>query len=126
MIKKIATSQLQVGMFISNLDASCLEHNFISTRFPVKNTDIVNKVIGTGIKNVYIDTSKGSDIQDAHTEAEVNQQLNQQKHKLGENHNTLEQQVPVKEEIERARGIYKEAHNIMPDLMEEYPPRQAG
>ena len=106
-------------MFISNLDASCLDHNFINTRFPVKNTDIISKVINTGIKNVYIDTSKGTDIEDAHTATEITQQLDQQKHKVGENNHTLEQQVPVKEEIERARGIYKEAHTIMQDLMED-------
>ena len=106
-------------MFISNLDASCLEHNFINTHFPVKNTEIINKVINTGIKNVYIDTIKGIDIQDAHTAAEVEQQLDQEKHKVAETNSTLDQQVPVKEEIERARGIYKEAHNIMQDLMED-------
>lgn len=119
MIKKIATSQLQVGMFISNLDASCLEHNFINTRFAVKNSDIISKVINTGIKNVYIDTTKGLDIDEAQTADEVNQQLDKEKLKVAENNSTLEQQVSVKEEIERARGIYKEAHNIMHDLMED-------
>jgi len=119
MIKKIATSQLQVGMFISNLDASCLEHNFISTQFPVSNEDTVRKVHQTGIKNVYIDTTKGSDLQDAATAAEVSADLDKKTLKIADNNEHIDNQVSVQEEVERARGIYKEAHNIMQDLMED-------
>ena len=119
MIKKIATSQLQVGMFISNLDASCLEHNFITTQFPVSNEETIRKVHQTGIKSVYIDTAKGSDLQDAATAAEVSNDLDKKTLKIAEDNEHLDNQVSVQEEIERARGIYKEAHNIMQDLMED-------
>ena len=117
MIKRISTNQLQVGMFISNLDASCLEHNFISHQFAVKNSGQINKVISSGLKSVYIDTTKGLDIQDAFTQVEVNRKLEKEKIKIAETADTLTQQIPVKAEIEKARGIYKEAHNIMQDLM---------
>jgi len=119
MIKKIATSQLQVGMFISNLDASCLEHNFINTQFPVSNEETVRKVHQTGIKSVYIDTVKGSDFQDAATAAEVSANLDKKTLKIADKNEHLDNQVSVQEEVERARGIYKEAHNVMQDLMED-------
>ncbi|MDH5424855.1 MAG: HD-GYP domain-containing protein [Gammaproteobacteria bacterium] len=117
MIKKISTTQLQVGMFISSLDASCLEHNFISSQFAVKNQNIIDKVIQTGIKSLYIDTDKGSDIQDAATITEVSQRLQEDTLKIAEKNDTLANQIPVQEEVNRARGIYKEAHGIMQDLM---------
>jgi cyclic di-GMP phosphodiesterase len=117
MIKKIASDQLQVGMFISNLDASCLEHNFITSQFAVKTEDIIKKVHKTGIKNVYIDTSKGLDIQDAATADEVSSKLNKETLKIADSNDALDNQIPVQQEIERARVIYKEAHNIMQDLM---------
>lgn len=117
MIKKITSQQLEVGMYVSNLDASCLEHNFITTRFPVKNEEIIQKILKTGIQNVYIDTSKGKDTQDAYTAAEVSEQLEQKKLKIAESVKPLEPQVSVREEIDRARGIFKEAHTIMQSLM---------
>lgn len=117
MIKKIFTNQLQVGMYISNLDASCLEHNFISSQFAVTNEDTLRKVHQTGIKSVYIDTTKGSDIQDAATTTEVNDKLQQDTLKIAQEHDSLDNQIPVQEEVNRARGIYKEAHGIMQDLM---------
>ncbi|MCK5336792.1 MAG: HD-GYP domain-containing protein [Gammaproteobacteria bacterium] len=119
MIKKIATDQLQVGMFISNLDASCLEHNFISSQFAVNNEDTIKKVQDTGIKSVYIDTKKGLDIQDAATVTEVDTKLQKDTLKIASKNTTLDKQVPVQQEVERARGIYKEAHNVMQDLMED-------
>jgi len=117
MIKKIASNQLQVGMFISNLDASCLEHNFISSQFAVKTEEVIEKVHKNGIKKVYIDTSKGLDIQDAPTANDVSNNLKKETLKIAESNGTLDNQIPVQEEIERARGIYKEAHNVMQDLM---------
>ncbi len=119
MIKKIATDQLQVGMFISNLDASCLEHNFLSSQFAVNNEDTIKKVQDTGIKCVYIDTKKGLDIQDAATVTEVDTKLQKDTLKIASKNTTLDKQVPVQQEVERARGIYKEAHNVMQDLMED-------
>lgn len=117
MIKKIASNQLQVGMYISNLDASCLEHSFITSQFAVKDENIIQKVHTTGIKHVYIDTSKGIDIQDAATATEVSNNLDKETLKIAENSDALGNQIPVQEELERARGIYKDAHNIMQDLM---------
>ena len=106
-------------MFISNLDASCLEHNFITTQFPVSNEETVRKVHQTGIKSVYIDTAKGSDLQDAATAAEVSAELDKKTLKIADDNDHIDNQVSVQEEVERARGIYKEAHNIMQDLMED-------
>lgn len=117
MIKKIASNQLQVGMFISNLDASCLEHNFITSQFAVKDENIIQKIHTTGIKHLYIDTSKGIDIQDAATATEVSNKLDKETLKIAENSDALDNQIPVQEELDRARGIYKDAHNIMQDLM---------
>ena len=119
MIKKITTDQLQIGMFISNLDASCLEHNFLSSQFAVNNEDTIKKVQDTGIKCVYIDTKKGLDIQDAATVTEVDTKLQKDTLKIASKNTTLDKQVPVQQEVERARGIYKEAHNVMQDLMED-------
>ncbi|MDH5394020.1 MAG: HD-GYP domain-containing protein [Gammaproteobacteria bacterium] len=119
MIKKIQSDQLQVGMYISNLDASCLEHNFISSQFAVSDENIIKKVHKTGIKGIYIDTAKGIDIEDAHTAGEVATTLTKEVKKVAADTEVLDNQIPVQEEIERARGIYKEAHNIMHELMND-------
>ncbi|MDH5516463.1 MAG: HD-GYP domain-containing protein [Gammaproteobacteria bacterium] len=119
MIKKIHSDQLQVGMYISNLDASCLEHNFSSSQFAVTSDELIQKIHNTGIKGMYIDTNKGLDIQDAASVIEVDNALTKETVKVGSDNDALENQIPVQQELERARGIYKDAHNIMQDLMSD-------
>ena len=78
MIKKIAIEQLEPGMFVHDLDANWLSHDFLRTQFPVNETQIIQKIAGSGIKYLYIDTNKGDDVDDALTVNEVNTQIDRE------------------------------------------------
>ena len=119
MIKKISTQQLQVGMYVHDLDADWMAHNFLRNRFPVKNEKIVDKILKSGIKHIYIDTSMGSDLDDAPTAEEVMRDVETETVQVAETHDGMEKQVSVAEEFEHARTVYKEAHNVMRNLMED-------
>lgn len=118
MIKKIEISQLQVGMYIDDLDANWLDHNFITKRFAVSNQKILQKLLTSGIKHLYIDTQKGKDVAEAPTRQVVEQRVEEEVRHVAKAEKPVENQISVKEELTAARVLYKEASGLMQSLME--------
>jgi len=71
MLKKIDSSQLRLGMAIHDLDCGWMEHPFVRARFVLTSEDEIRKILKAGIRAVVIDCSKGLDVADAPTLAEV-------------------------------------------------------
>ena len=65
MVKKIKTSQLKPGMYIHDLNCSWLEHPFFGRSLAIKSAVMVEKIVRFGIREVYIDTAKGIDVDEA-------------------------------------------------------------
>ena len=59
MVKKISTSELRVGMYVHKLGRSWMDHPFVKSQFQVKDSNIIQKIASSGIREVLIDTSKG-------------------------------------------------------------------
>ncbi|MDQ2069220.1 HD-GYP domain-containing protein [Natronospira bacteriovora] len=59
MRKRIASTQLEPGMFLEELCGDWMQHPFWRTRFLIENEEQVSKVIDAGILEVVIDTRKG-------------------------------------------------------------------
>ena len=71
MIKKVSVQQLKPGMFIHDMNCGWMEHPFLTGSLNVRNGKEIEKIADSGIREVYIDTSKGLDVADAPTETEV-------------------------------------------------------
>ena len=67
MIEKIRTSELRIGMYIDNLDCKWMDHPFVINKFPVNDPRIIQKIASAGIRQVFIDVSKGKDVEQAPT-----------------------------------------------------------
>ena len=79
MVKKIRVDRLKTGMFIHDLNCSWMVHPFFGSSLSVKNETIIQKIVKFGIREVYIDTDKGLDVEDAVIEEapqEEDQKLN--------------------------------------------------
>jgi len=59
-LKRIAVSELRIGMYIDELCGSWMEHPFWRTRFALKDALDVRRIAESGIQEVWIDTDKGS------------------------------------------------------------------
>jgi HD-GYP domain-containing protein (c-di-GMP phosphodiesterase class II) len=70
MLKKISVDALCVGMHLHELCGSWMEHPFWRTKFVITDPDDIRRVIESGIREVWIDSSKGLDVH-GETEAEV-------------------------------------------------------
>ncbi len=63
MQKKIAVSELKLGMYIEKLDGNWLKHPFWKTSFRLNSQKDLNTLLQSQISHVWIDTDKGDDIQ---------------------------------------------------------------
>ena len=63
MLKRISVSQLLVGMHVHELCGSWLDHPFWRTRFLVKEARDIDRLLDGGVREVWIDTSKGADVE---------------------------------------------------------------
>lgn len=62
MLKWIDVKQLRLGMFVSELGGSWLENPFWRNKLLLENAEDLQRIVGSGIKRVRIDTSRGLDV----------------------------------------------------------------
>ena len=118
MVKKIKTSQVKPGMFIQDFNCGWLQHPFFSRTAKVKNEKMIQKILNSGIREVYIDTDKGLDVADAPTEQEVDQTIQIELNRVVKPEIGDRNPTSVQEEINRAQEIKKEAKQTVQKIME--------
>src|SRR4249919_1740640 len=75
MIKKIKVDKLKPGIFVHDFNCGWLHHPFLKNRFKLSSDKEIEKVISYGIREVYIDTDSGLDVDDAPTQDEIDQAI---------------------------------------------------
>lgn len=115
MIKLIPIEKLLPGMYIHDLNCGWMEHNFVRNRFPVKSSEIVDKVRALGVHELYIDTSRGLDLEEAPTQEEAAHEVDEALEAIAIV--VPAQQASVQHEVQRARNLHSEANRIVRDMM---------
>jgi len=69
MLKKIPTQQVQLGMYLQSMEGSWLSHPFWKTKFVLKDQADLEALLTSGVPMVWIDVSKGDDVQDSPKQA---------------------------------------------------------
>ena len=59
MLKRIDIKQLRIGMYCSSWVNT---PSFVKKSFLINNQDELNQIINSGVKEVFIDTGKGTDV----------------------------------------------------------------
>jgi HD-GYP domain-containing protein (c-di-GMP phosphodiesterase class II) len=62
MLKKIRVDQVRLGMHLHALEGAWMDHPFWKTRFIIREADQLEKLHGSAIAEVWIDSSKGLDV----------------------------------------------------------------
>jgi putative nucleotidyltransferase with HDIG domain len=123
-MKKINVERLKVGMYISDINSAWTDHPFLLNHFLVKDGGIIKKIISAGVREVYIDPSKGIDVSGAPTDAEIKRKINGDitniaGDKKQSGRKELFRKVTVQEEIGNAKKIHGEAVKIVRNTMNE-------
>jgi putative nucleotidyltransferase with HDIG domain len=118
MTKKISVGQLKPGMYIADLGSDWMAHPFLRSSLKLKDEAMIAKIIESGIHEVYIDPTKGLDVEDAPTRREVEIQLEEQMRQVAVEP-APERRVTATEEMGKARKIHAEAHKIIHNIMQD-------
>ena len=120
MIKRIRSDQLLPGMFIHDLNCGWMEHPFALNSFKIKDTKTVDKIISSGIRELYIDSEKGLDVADAQTHDEYHAEVQEQITALVEKHE-IKSPTPtsLSEEVQQAKIVHNQAHKVVHHLMSD-------
>jgi HD-GYP domain-containing protein (c-di-GMP phosphodiesterase class II) len=105
-------------MFIHDLNCDWMEHPFLTGTLKVKSDRDIEKIVGNGIHEVYIDTAKGLDVADAPTETEVRIELEHQMMKMVQEAKPVAS-ASLREELEKSRKVHSEANKIIHSLMQD-------
>ncbi|MDI1245481.1 MAG: HD-GYP domain-containing protein [Rhodoferax sp.] len=116
MIKKIRVAQLKPGMFVHDMDCGWMEHPFLTDSFTVRNDKDIERMVGHGIFELFIDSEKGLDLADAPTRVEVEQSVTRKISEIVSKFKLVEP-VSLHEELINARLVRDEANKIIGDLM---------
>jgi len=119
MVKKIKTEQLQLGMYIHDFNCGWLDHPFLKSRLKVTDEKLIEKIESYGICEVYIDTQKGIDIADAPTKDEIKREIQSRLRDVYVTEVETDCEVPIKEEIVRAKAIRQEAKETIKSIMND-------
>jgi putative nucleotidyltransferase with HDIG domain len=118
-IKKIPVEHLRPGMYIEDVNCSWLDHPFVANHFPVKDEKRIGEIRALGIREVYIDTTKGLDLADAPTQAEVRREIGQRMAEIAGEQGKDEPRVALAEEIHRARKLHGEANRVVKGMLQD-------
>ena len=75
MLKRIPVSQLRVGMFLHELCGSWMDHPFWRSQFLLEDPEDVRRILSSSIREVWIDASKGLDVEDGQPQAATEQEV---------------------------------------------------
>lgn len=75
MLKRISVDQLRTGMFVQELCGSWMDHPFWRAKFSLKDPADLHRIVDSGVKEVWIDVSRGHDVEGGRTETEVMEEV---------------------------------------------------
>jgi putative nucleotidyltransferase with HDIG domain len=117
MIKKIRLDQLRVGMFVHDFNCSWMNHPFLTSHALISTDAQCRKIADAGIRELFIDTGKGLDIDDAPTAEQAMAAREKEIVDLASNAPDPVVRTTVTEELARAAQIRKRAYRLVRDAM---------
>jgi putative nucleotidyltransferase with HDIG domain len=119
MIKKITVEHLRPGIFVHDFNSGWLHHPFLRNKIKIETEGDIEKILKYQIREVYIDTEKGLDVDDAPTQQEVTAEIQTEIDHVPAPAKK-ENRRPLRAEIARARRLITEAkqttHRLMDDV----------
>ncbi len=121
-MKRIKVEQLRLGMFLQEFCGSWMDHPFWRSKFLLENPEDIKTILASSIREVWIDTSKGLDVEAGEgviaeqTEEEIKAEA---EHVLTEAVSKVVERVEIAAEMERAAKICSQAKQAVSSMFNE-------
>lgn len=116
MLKKISVEHLELGMHLHAFCGSWMDHPFWRTRFVIESASDLQLIRASAIREVWIDTAKGSDVPAAGVLAEA---IETGSDEGGGMSPITPELVPIEQEMERAGKIVAKAKQAVASMFQE-------
>ena len=118
MLKRIKVEQLRIGMFLHEFCGSWMDHPFWRSKFKLEDPQDIQRVLASSIHEVWIDTSKGLDIEGGQAEEETEEEIEQVLARV-EVHDLIHERVSLQQEMDRAAQIVSKSHDAVNSMFQE-------
>ncbi|KAF0099907.1 MAG: HD-GYP domain-containing protein [bacterium] len=118
-IKKIPVTLLRAGMYVHDVNCSWMDHPFVTNHFMVNDDKRIREIKALGVRELYIDTARGLDAEDAQTQAEAEREIEARMAKLAGDAQAEPARVSLAAEIEQARRLHGEANRVVRDMLRD-------
>jgi putative nucleotidyltransferase with HDIG domain len=119
MIKRISIDKLRPKMYVSDLNCDWIPHHTMKKEGRIPNDAIIQQLKSKGIKEVYIDTDRGLDEDDAITQQEADDKNQAKLNKAGAQSMDKAGSVSVEEELFKAHKLQDKAKSIMTGVLSD-------
>ncbi len=119
MIKRISINKLRPDMYVSDLNCDWIPHHNMQKEGRIPNVALIEELKRRGIKEVYIDTERGLDEEDALSQQEVENQNQDKLNKVGELNMASAGTVSVAEELFKASKLQNQAKGLMTNVLSD-------
>ncbi len=107
-------------MYVHDLNCGWLQHGFLRPNFLIRHSGQIEKMQVQGLDEIYIDTSRGEDVEGAPTQAEIEQGLDQKlKHSAATGAALSPARVSQREEAVAAKRILGDATEVIDGLLHD-------
>lgn len=121
MLKRISVQQLKVGMHLKEFCGSWMDHPFWRTSFVITDPKDIDSILASSIKEVWIDVSKGLDVEpgvQAVTQTEAQAQVDADLQHVAAQPRQIER-VPMAVELEKAVKICAKSKEAVTSMFHE-------
>ena len=122
MLKKIQMHDLRLGMYVQEICGSWMEHPFWKKSFELTSEDDLRTLKTCGIREVWIDTGKGLDVEGeavVATPEDEQQHTEQELQQAAKNEPEPVQRVSLRQEIQRARAALEQGKAAVTSMFGE-------
>jgi HD-GYP domain-containing protein (c-di-GMP phosphodiesterase class II) len=117
-IKRISARRLRVGMHVHEFCGSWFDHPFWRENFLLEDPEDIRRIVGSGVAEVWIDVSKGLDVDDGQLRQEVDAAVDDALAQSAPRQD-MAVQAPIADELRRAAKICATAKAAMVTMFGE-------
>ncbi|MDP2028831.1 MAG: HD-GYP domain-containing protein, partial [Thiobacillus sp.] len=116
--KRIPIKQLRLGMHVHEFCGSWMDHPFWRSAFLLDNPQDLKTILSTGLKEVWLDTAKGLDIEGGHAQETVSAEIDQTLARANAPQQKIEH-LDIAEEAARALRICSQSKQAVASMFNE-------
>lgn len=118
MLKRIDVSNLRVGMYLHEVCGSWMEHPFWKSQFRIGDPEDLRRLRESGIRQVWIDTAKGLDVEEGSSVADIAAEVDDLLAEADEAPGTAGA-TTLAEEMQRASTIFATSSAAVSSMFQE-------